>query len=142
MRAAVLIAVALALAGCGESRSSDRVPGSTTTSTSNPITGAGAQVVEPRPGMTGVHPIRFDTVSPRPDGLTLAVDFTGGVAPCFVLDHVDVDETPDAVTITLYAGQVPSPEPVACIEIAAFYETLVTLDAQLGGRPVVDGAPG
>ncbi|HZJ26211.1 MAG TPA: hypothetical protein VFF40_04230 [Acidimicrobiia bacterium] len=146
LRAAIL-ALAVLLAGCdggGSGGSGDAGLDTTITSppdsSPNPTPPDGAQEVEPRPGMDDVHPISFDSAIPSADGRSLTVAFTGGVAPCFVLDHVDVDIQPDAVTVTLYAGHEPAPEPVACIEIAAFYETTVELSESLAGRPVLDGA--
>lgn len=90
--------------------------------------------------MDGVRPISFTSATPSADGRSLTVAFTGGVAPCFVLDRVEVDLEPDAVTVTLYAGHEPTSEPVVCIEIAAFYATTVPLGEPLDGRPVLDGA--
>jgi hypothetical protein len=131
--------------GCGDDGGDGDAPSTpsssrSTTSTSNPVTPDGAQIVIPRPGMVDVRPVPFDSVAPGPDGRTLAVRFTGGVAPCFVLDRVDVAERATAVTVTLHAGREPSPEPPACIMIAAEYETVVALASPLGDRVVIDGA--
>lgn len=96
--------------------------------------------VEPRPGRAGVRPQAFDTATPVGDGTRLEVRFWGGVAPCFVLDHVKVDETPEAVTVTLFAGSDPTQPDVVCIEIALLMAVRVPLAAPLAGRPVHDGA--
>jgi hypothetical protein len=139
-RTSVLILVTIALAGCDDSSSDgDRTRGSTTTSTSNRVID-GAQVVEPTPGMARVRPVGFDAATPTTGRRSLDVQFTGGVAPCFVLDHVDVDEQAETVTVTLYAGSEPSAKDAACIQIAALYATTVALDAPLAGREIVDGA--
>ena len=98
------------------------------------------QVVEPTPGMADVHARPFDTAIVRDDGRTVNVDFTSGVEPCAVLDHLDVSYGADAVTITLFEGHDPSAGEVACIEIGVFKRTIVTLDQPLGGRAIVDGA--
>jgi hypothetical protein len=74
------------------------------------------------------------------EGTRVALRFWSGIAPCSVLGRVDVSERPDRVTITLYVGREPIPEPVACIEIAAYYEVVVELSSPLAGRPVDDGA--
>jgi len=43
----------------------------------------------------------------------VAIDFTSGVEPCDVLDHVDVAYGADAVTITLFEGHDPGGGDVA-----------------------------
>ncbi len=72
----------------------------------------------------------------------MAIDFTSGVEPCDVLDHVDVAYGADAVTITLFEGHDPGGGDVACIEIGVFKRTIVTLDRPLDARAIVDGATG
>ena len=72
--------------------------------------------------------------------MTVTIDFVSGVEPCYVLDHVDVDESADAVTITLFEGSDTAAGQVACIEIGVFKRTIVTLDQPLAGRDIVDGA--
>ena len=64
----------------------------------------GAQKVEPTPGMSGVNPTAFDKAVVGKDGKTLTIFFWSGVEPCYVLDHVDVDEGRDAITVTLFQG--------------------------------------
>jgi len=100
------------------------------------------QIVEPTPGMADVHPIAFDTARVGHDDRTVTVDFVSGVAPCSVLDHVDVSYGADAVTIMLFEGHDPDAGMVACPAIAMFERTTVTLDQPLGGRAIVDGAIG
>jgi len=100
------------------------------------------QVVEPTPGMADVHARPFDTATVRDDGHAVNVDFTSGVAPCAVLDHVGVSYGADAVRITLFEGHDPSAGEVACIAIGVFKRTIVTLDQPLDGRAIVDGAIG
>jgi hypothetical protein len=53
---------------------------------------------------------------------------------------VDVDEEPDAITITLFEGRDASAGDVACIEIALLKKVVVPLDAPVGDRRIVDGA--
>lgn len=97
------------------------------------------QVVEPRPGMADARPRPFDSATVDPDGVTVSIDFVSGVEPCYVLDHVDVVEGPDEVTITLFEGHDPAAGQVACIEIGVFKRTIVTLSGPIGDRPIVDG---
>jgi hypothetical protein len=100
---------------------------------------AGAQPTEPRPGMAGVAPIAFDEVVVGPDDRTLTVFFWSGVEPCYVLDHVDVEENPGAITVTLFQGHDPTAGDVACIEIAVLKKVEVQVDAPVAGRRIADG---
>jgi hypothetical protein len=98
------------------------------------------QVVVPRPGMSGVTPIAFVSATVRPDDRTVDVRFWSGIEPCSVLDHVDVVYGSDTVTITLFQGSDPSAGMVACPDIAVLKQVTVTLDQELAGRRIVDGA--
>lgn len=99
-------------------------------------------VIVPDPTVVGLVPLPWQSATADPeDGRRIVVDFalTGG--PCQVLGGVDLVETPADVTITLRAGAVPGqdcsgPRP----SIATSAETVVILDAPLGGRSVRDGA--
>jgi hypothetical protein len=101
---------------------------------------AGAQLVEPTPGMSDVRPHIFDHAVASGDGTTLTVFFWSGVEPCYVLDHVDVDEGPDAITVTLFEGHDATAGDVVCIEIALLKRVVVQLDTPVGDRRIVDGA--
>jgi hypothetical protein len=101
---------------------------------------AGAEPVEPRPGMDGVAPIPFDKVVVGDDDRTLTVYFWSGVEPCYVLDHVDVDENAGAITITLFQGHDPSAVTAVCIEIAVLKKVEVQVAAPVAGRRIADGA--
>ena len=100
---------------------------------------AGAQLVEPTPGMADVRSHIFDHVVVN-DGSSVTVYFWSGVEPCYVLDHVDVDEGPDTVTITLFEGHDAIAGDVACIDIALLKKVVVQLDGPVGDRSIVDGA--
>jgi len=97
-------------------------------------------VVVPQPGMTVVHPIPFDTATVGSDGSTIAIDFVSGVAPCAVLDHVDVRYGVSAVAVTLFEGSDPRAGQVACDEIAQYERVVLALDQPLADRAIVDGA--
>jgi hypothetical protein len=99
-----------------------------------------AEVVTPRPGMVNVAPIPWVRAEPTGDGTTLRVTWTSGVEPCYVLDHVVVEEAPDAVTVTLFQGSDPAAGTAVCIEIATDKTVEVQLSAPLGDRPVLDGS--
>ena len=100
----------------------------------------GAQKVEPTPGMSDLYPRAFDKAVVGNDGRTLTIFFWSGVEPCYVLDHVDVDYGPNAITVTLFEGHDASAGDVACIEIAVLKKVVVQLDEPVGDRRVVDGA--
>ena len=100
----------------------------------------GAQRVEPTPGMSDLYPHAFDKLVVGDDGKTLAIFFWSGVEPCYVLDHVDVDYGPGAITVTLFEGHDASAGDVACIDIALLKKVVVQLDELVGDRRVVDGA--
>jgi hypothetical protein len=100
----------------------------------------GAQKVEPTPGMSDLYPHAFDKAVVGDDGRTLTIFFWSGVEPCYVLDHVDVDYGPSAITVTLFEGHDASAGDVACIEIALVKKVVVQLDEPVGDRRIVDGA--
>jgi hypothetical protein len=100
----------------------------------------GAQKVEPTPGMSDVYPRAFDKAVVGDDGRTLTVFFWSGVEPCYVLDHINADYGPGAITITLFEGHDASAGDVACIEIALLKKVVVQLDEPVGDRRIVDGA--
>jgi hypothetical protein len=96
------------------------------------------QVVEPTPGMAGVHARPFDDATIGDDDVTVTIDFVSGVEPCSVLDHVAISDGADAVTITLFEGYDPAAGDVACIDIGVFKRVVITLDQPLGDRTIVD----
>jgi hypothetical protein len=66
------------------------------------------------------------------------VEFYGGVEDCEGLDHAEVEETEETVSITLFTGRLPRAE--VCIQIAVLKATTVKLPSPLRGRELVDGA--
>lgn len=101
---------------------------------------AKGEQVTPRPGMANVAPLRWQTAEPGSDDQTLRVTYTSGVEPCYVLDSVEVEESPEQVTVTLLQGSDPAAGDAVCIEIAEQRVVEVPLSAPLGDRPVVDGS--
>ena len=150
----ILVVPALLLAACGGSDHDVRAGAPsppTTTATTSPVVssppltrrqpgtpGDRAQRVVPTNDAVDVHPLTFDVRDVRATTGGALVRFWGGVAPCFVLDHYTVGETPARVTIGLFAGRARRNEQVACIELALRYEVKVPLAAPLGARDVVD----
>lgn len=104
-----------------------------------PVPGPGASPVEPQPGQVDVRPVRWESAKPLGDS-SVKVKFWSGVEPCNVLDRVETEYAPKAVTITLYEGHSPTEEEVACIELALMKQTTVELEEPLGGRTIIDGA--
>lgn len=94
---------------------------------------------EPKAGQANLRTITF-TDAKAIDKNTIRVNYMAGVAPCDVLDHVEVVYTKKAVTITLYLGSDPKQADAVCPAIAGFYFTDVNLDEPLAGREIVDGA--
>jgi hypothetical protein len=139
------VAGLIVLAACG-SPADDIDPGaggpdepvSTTIDPNAPVPKGSPSITEPQPGQADVRPIPWDRY--KAQGKTLRIKWWSGVEPCNVLDHVDVEETPEKVTVTLYEGHTESDEDVACIEIAVLKTTIVELSTPLGDRKVVDGA--
>jgi hypothetical protein len=97
-----------------------------------------AELVEPTPGMADVRPVGWDEAAV--DGAAVEVFWWSGVAPCTVLDRVEVEEDDETVTITLFEGRDASQGDVACIEIAQRKRTVVELSEPVGQRRLVDGA--
>lgn len=153
-RAATLVAIVVlvaTLAACGDDDDTAQRPSTTTTTGGDPAVTSppplddpdgGPDRVEPQPGTVDPTPIPLESVEPDPtDDTRLVVQYFAGVAPCSVLDRVEVDETDTIVTVTVYVGTDPAAgRDVVCIEIAKRYETVARLDAPLGDREVVDGA--
>jgi hypothetical protein len=120
----------------------DRAVSSTPSAAPSPSPGTPGQpqTVTPRPGMRNVHPVPWDRAVPDASGRRVRVEYTTGVEPCHVLDHVDVRYSPSAVTITLFEGSDPKAANQYCIDIAVRRTTDVTLRQPLGRRTLVDGA--
>ena len=134
---ALAVSVLVACAERAEPGAGPEQPVSNPPVTTVPNPGPTMLEVEPRDGLVDVVPHIWDSAEPL-DSTTIRVEFYGGVEECEGLDHVEVEETKQDVTITLYTGRVPSAE--VCIEIALLKATTIELDSPLGGRELVDGA--
>ena len=138
MRAAAVLLL-LALTSCA--RATPVTPGgpdSPVTSTpETPVPGPTALRVSPRPGLVDVRPQPWDRAQQMGPG-RLRIEFYGGVEECEGLDRVEVEESPEAVSVTLFVGRVPTAE--VCIEIAVLKSVTVHVDAPINGREIVDGA--
>lgn len=97
--------------------------------------------VEPTDGLEDIRAVGWDAIEVDPaDQTQVTVYWWSGVAPCNALAEVDVTTTDEAVTLTVLEGSVPADEPQACIEIAQYKKTSVTLDEVVGPRSILDGA--
>jgi hypothetical protein len=137
------VLAAVLVAGCAGRADPGAGPGPDTPVTATPAPGptgpGGAMEVTPRPGLVDVRPQAWDRaepVGPR----RVRVEFYGGVEECEGLDHVDVAETGERVTITLFVGRVPEAE--VCIELAVLKSVTIEVEESLRGRDVVDGSSG
>ncbi len=135
----------LVLAGCGAAGGGGAV-GSDPDAPVGVTVPPGDPPAEPRParvevvaGAVDLRPQPFESAAPVGER-QLAVRFWGGVAPCSVVGRVEVQETPERVTVTVHGGRDPAPGSVACVELAVFQELIVDLAAPVGDRAIVDGA--
>lgn len=102
-------------------------------------TGPGApEVVEPRAGMDNIRPVRWESAKSQSERV-VRVRFYGGVAPCDVLDSVEVDYRSAQVAISLFSGSDPAEPDAVCIQIAKLKVVDVELTEDLEGRTIVDG---
>lgn len=115
---------------------------------SDPCPPGGCAVVEPTHVPVEVVETRgtpravpFESAEVGPDDRTVTVRWWSGVEPCTALADVRVEETAEAVEITLLEASVhPDAEPIACIEIAQAKQHAVQLAEPLAGRSIIDGA--
>jgi hypothetical protein len=137
-----VVVASVVLAGCAGATpvTPGAGPESPVSSTPGPSTpGPTALKVTPRPGLIDVRPQAWEGAEldgPR----KLRIEFYGGVEECEGVDRVEVEESPDRVTVSLYVGRVPDAE--VCIEIAVLKAVTVRVDAPIGGREIVDGGRG
>lgn len=89
--------------------------------------GNGGDIVVPVPGQQNVRAIPAESFEVDIDGrrVLVKVTWTSGVAPCYVLDSVDVQRVDNDFAILLNEGT--SDPNQACIEIAQTKSTIVDL---------------
>jgi hypothetical protein len=131
-RVLIMIAVCMLVSACGSS-------GDPNGSADQPT----PRQMKPHPGMADVGPVAWERVDVREDGRTLQVFWDSGPAPCFMLDRVELVQSPETVTVTLYEGRDPKlPAGAVCPTILVTKWTPVMLETPLGDRKVVDGTSG
>ncbi len=86
-----------------------------------------ATIVTPKPGRLDVHPVGASTIEASVAARRVVVRLTwwSGVAPCSVLDSIDVARTGSAIVLTIREGA--DQRGVACIELAMLKGALVDL---------------
>lgn len=147
--AVLAVALGLLLTACGSSDDEVVSSGDTgTTDTTSPDT---AVTMTPVPGDGGDAPVSWTRIEPTDDLVSptvteptelvadpeddsvVLVRFYGGVQDCYGA-RPSVDESDEAVVITLETGSRADAGDRACIEIAQAQELAVGLDAPLGDR--------
>lgn len=99
-----------------------------------------ATEAQPKDGLENVRAIGWDRVEVDPDDQTrVTVFWWSGVEPCNALSGVEAELGDEAVVLTVMEGSEPADEPQACIEIAVYKQTTITLDEAVGPRSIVDG---
>jgi len=96
-------------------------------------------ILTPSPGQLDPRPVNVQGLKVSVDGRHASVLLTwwSGVAPCTVLDSVQVDRADRRITLTVREGSDPNIGKVACIEIAQFKGTIVDLGELAPGTWVV-----
>ena len=142
----VVLTAAFLLGACGEPQGNDEAGGrpddvvSSTPGTEPPtVPNPKAGRVTPDPDAVDARPSAFEKIEIL-DERTLRVFFYQGVAPCSLLQRVDVEYGTETIGITLFVGRAETNEDVACIEIAVRNWVDVELDEPIDGRKIVDGA--
>jgi ABC-type transport system substrate-binding protein len=92
----------------------------------DPLLGQAAVFV-PQPGQQDVHPVSVQLIRAGVDGSRVSVELRwwSGIAPCSVLDSVDVSQ--DGSTYTLTVNEGSSGQQVACVDLAQLKATVVNL---------------
>jgi hypothetical protein len=130
------VAVTAALVACSSGSRASSVPPMQT-----PPPSIQPNEVTPEPAVD-LHRLPWTSVERRAGGRRLRVHATlSGGPPCAVLGRVDLDETADAVTVTLWVGRRPGascggPQPGLAVPIVV----TVALHRPLGTRALRDGA--
>lgn len=88
--------------------------------------------------MDNVHRVTFRRAEVLNDR-TVRVHYESGVAPCSVLDRVEVDYRSTEIAISLFEGSDPAFKDAACIMIAQFKAVDVALNQPVNGRAIVEG---
>ena len=102
------------------------------------------RVVVPKPGQLDVRAIPAQTLSAVADGrrVTLTIDYTSGVEPCYILDSIVVAVGADAGTFAITLREGRGPGDVVCIEIAESKRAIVDLGELAPGSYTISDTTG
>jgi hypothetical protein len=102
------------------------------------------RIVVPKPGQLDVRAIPAQTLSAVAAGrrVTLTIDYTSGVEPCYVLDSIVVAVGADAGTFAVTLREGHGPGDVACIEIAESKRAIVELGELAPGSYTISDTTG
>jgi hypothetical protein len=95
----------------------------------DPLAGMKPSIEVPQPGTVDPHDMSVVQITPNVDGrhVQVLLAWWGGVAPCSILDSVDVQRDGTTITMTPREGADPNAGEVACPAIAALKGTVVDL---------------
>jgi hypothetical protein len=102
------------------------------------------RVVVPKPGQLDVRAIPAQTLSAVATGrrVTLTIDYTSGVEPCYILDTIVVAVGADAKTFAVTLREGHGPGDVVCIEIAESKRAIVELGELAPGSYTISDTTG
>jgi hypothetical protein len=102
------------------------------------------RVVVPKPGQLDVRAIPAQTLSATAAGrrVTLTIDYTSGVEPCYVLDSIVVAVGADAKSFAITLREGHGPQDVVCIEIAESKRAIVDLGDLAPGTYAISDTTG
>jgi hypothetical protein len=144
------VAALVVLAGCTGADAPDLQPQTTMTEegTEDDQPYELEALVRPRPGMLDIEPVRIWYEYGSVDDHTMLLTFASQGPPCEVLDHVEVDETGNRLTITLYHGRDPdadrdepcdgTPDRVFDVEVPLSRPFVLEQDVLINGGSLTD----
>jgi hypothetical protein len=102
------------------------------------------RVVVPKPGQLDVRAIPAQTLSAAVAGrrVTLTIDYSSGVEPCYILDSIVVAVGADGGTFAITLREGHGPGDVVCIEIAQSKRAIVDLGELAPGTYTISDAAG
>ena len=102
------------------------------------------RVVVPKPGQLDVRAIPAQTLSATVSGrrITLTIDYTSGVEPCYILDSIVVAVGADAKSFAITLREGHGPGDTVCIEIAESKRAIVDLGDQAPGPYTISDTTG
>ncbi len=84
--------------------------------------------------------VPYERTSYVKDGSQLTVSWISGVEPCTSTAGIDVQYGEESITVTVLEGAPPEAATMSCIMMAVEKHATITLDEDLAGRRIVDGA--